>query len=123
VNLTYYPPQLSREFNLNLETFYFLQQVAFRLGKIKLFGGARYQIATTKVTFERILDIPGVDPWEIKKRLGGAGPVLFLDYRDHIFTPNQGLFLKGDYTYFATWLGGDLNFHMGSFNGNWYANP
>lgn len=123
VNLTYYPSLIPLEFNFNLETFFFLQQIAFRLGELKLFGGVRYQIAGTEVSFERILDIPGVDPWEFQNTLAGAGPVLFLDYRDNTFTPNKGVYLKGGYTHFAPWLGGDVNYNTSSMYGIWYTHP
>jgi hypothetical protein len=123
VNLTYYPTLIPLEYKFNLETFFFMQQIAFRLGKIKLFGGLRYQIAGTKVSFDRILDIPEVDPWELKNNLGGAGPVLFLDYRDNTFTPNKGVYAKAGYTHFAPWLGGDVTYHTNSLYGIWYSNP
>jgi len=123
VNLTYYPSLIPQEFEFNLTTFFFLQQIAFRLGKIKLYGGLRYQFAGTKVTFDRILDIPGLDPWEFKNNLAGAGPILFMDYRDNTFTPNKGVYIKGGYTHFAPWLGGDLTYNTFSFYGIWYTNP
>lgn len=123
LNLTYYPPRLSGEFSFNLETMGIIQQIAFRLGQIKLYGGFRYKFSSTTVTFDHILDIPNVEPWELKNRLGGLGPLLLLDYRDNIFTPNKGVFIKGAYSHYAPWLGGDVTFNMTSVYGIWYANP
>jgi hypothetical protein len=123
VNLTYYPSLLPLDFKFNLSTLFFVQQIAFRLGDIKLFGGLRYQFSGTKVTFDRILEIPGVEPWEIKNNLAGAGPVLFLDYRDNTFTPNKGVFVKGSYAHYAPWLGGDVSYDMTSVYGIWFAHP
>ncbi|MEN8228450.1 MAG: hypothetical protein ABFS38_09875 [Bacteroidota bacterium] len=123
LNLTYYPSRFTGEFGFNLQTAGLIQQIAFRLGHVKLFGGIRYKFSSTKVTFDRILEIPDVDPWEYKNRLGGLGPVLFLDYRDNTFTPNKGVFLKGAYAHYAPWLGGDITFNMSSLFGLWFANP
>ena len=123
LNLTYYPSRLPGEFGFNIVTTGIVQQIAFRLGQVKLFGGLRYQFSSTTVTFDQILDIPGVDPWEFKNNLGGLGPVLFLDYRDNTFTPNKGVFIKSAYSHYAPWLGGDVTFNISSLYGIWYTHP
>ena len=122
-NLTYYPATRPFEFKFNLTTFSLVQQIAFRFGEIKLFGGLRYQYSGTKVEFQGNLDIPGIDPWEVKTDLGGLGPVLFLDYRDNSFTPNKGVFVKMGYSHFAPWLGGDVTYNTTSIYGIWYTHP
>ncbi|MGW8317410.1 MAG: hypothetical protein ACWGNV_17570 [Bacteroidales bacterium] len=123
LNLEYYPPLLPRSFGFNLEIVGTVQQIAFRLGEIKLFAGLRYIFSSSKVTFELPIEIPGVGPWEFKNRLGGLGPVLFLDYRDNTFTPNRGVYVKGDYAHYAPWLGGDVSFNLTSIYMLHYAHP
>jgi hypothetical protein len=122
-NLTYYPVNLPLDFAFNLVATGLVQQIAFRLGRPKVFAGVRYQFSYTEVTFERLLDIPGINPWEINNRLGGLGPVLFLDYRDNTFTPNKGFFAKAAYMHFAPWVGGDLTYNTTQFFGLWFAHP
>ncbi|MEN8157138.1 MAG: hypothetical protein ABFS10_09310 [Bacteroidota bacterium] len=127
MNLTYYPPRLSILFpdglGFNLETMGVIQQIAFRMGEVKLFGGFRYKFSSTTVTPDMGLDLPNVEPWELKNRLGGVGPLLFLDYRDNTFSPNKGVFAKASYAHYAPWLGGDVTFNMSSLFGLWFANP
>ncbi|MCK5137429.1 MAG: hypothetical protein KAR19_16715 [Bacteroidales bacterium] len=123
LNLTYYPSRLPLEFKFNLSTLSLIQQVAFRLGQISLFAGARYQFSQTKVTIERILDIPGLESWEFENNLGGIGPVLFLDYRDNTFTPNKGVYLKGTYSHYAPWVGSHVTYNQADLYGLYFANP
>ncbi len=123
LNLSYYPSNLPLEFEFNLSSFTLFQQIAFRPFEAKLYGGLLYQFSTTNVTFQRILDIPGIDPWEIKNNLGGLGPVLFLDYRDNSFTPNKGFYAKASWVHYAPWLGGDITYNTASLYGLWFAHP
>lgn len=123
MNLTFYPSLLPLDFKFNLRTLVFIQQFAIRFGEMKLYGGLRYQFSGTNVRFDRVLDVPGVEPWEMDTNLGGAGPLLFLDYRDNTFTPNKGVYAKAGWTHFAPWLGGDVTFNTSALYGLWYAHP
>lgn len=122
-NLSYYPPRLERSFDFNIKAWGTLQQIAFRLGSIKLYAGLRYQFTSTKVLFDIAPDIDLIEPWEFDVRLGGAGPLLFLDYRDNTFTPNKGYYVKAAYNYFAPWLGGSTTYNYSQMYGLWFTNP
>lgn len=122
-NLTYFPPNLPLSLDFNLLASGTSQQIAFRLGDIKLFAGLRYQFSYTMVTFDFFPDSDIIKPWELENKLGSAGPVLFVDYRDNSFTPNKGVFAKVAFTHFAPWLGGDVRFDNLQLFGLWYSNP
>lgn len=122
-NLSYYPPSLSRSFEFNIKAAGIIQQIAFRLGKIKLYAGLRYQFTSSKVVFDIAPDIDLIEPWEFDSKLGGAGPLIFADYRDNTFTPNKGFYVKAAYNYFAPWLGSDVTYNLGQIYGLWFANP
>jgi hypothetical protein len=124
VNLTFYPPNFpKRSFDFNLRASGTVQQIAFRLGRPKVFAGLRYQFFTTTATFDFFPELEIIEPWETENRIGQGGPVVFVDYRDNTFTPNKGIFAKLTYSHADTWLGSEVAFDLGQVYATWFIQP
>ena len=93
--------------NLNLDAWFLLQQLKFRIAGSNFFIGGRYLLLKTDNTFEIPIDIPEFDGYEFSSTLSEASLKLELDSRNNIFTPTRGVFLGLSGTYSDTWMGGD----------------
>jgi hypothetical protein len=123
-NLTYYPPKLpGLDIDFTLKASGIIQQIAFRMGEIKLFGGVRYQFINTRVSLTEPPLEGIIEPWEYVNKLGLGGPVLFVDYRDNSFTPSKGTYAKASYYHSAPWLGSDVTFDMSQIYATWFSHP
>ncbi len=123
-NLTYYPPKLpGLDINFTLKASGIMQQIAFRMGDIKLFGGLSYRFINTRVSLTKPPLEGIIEPWEYVNKLGLGGPVLFVDYRDNSFTPSKGTYAKASYSHSAPWLGSDVTFDMSQIYATWFTHP
>lgn len=93
--------------NLNLDAWFLLQQLKFRLAGSNFFIGGRYLLLKTDNTFEIPIDIPEFNGVEFSSTLSEISLKLELDSRNNIFTPTRGAFLGLSGTYSDTWMGGD----------------
>jgi hypothetical protein len=93
--------------NLNLDAWFLLQQIKFRVAKSDFFIGGRYILLKTDNTFEIPIDIPDFSGVEFSSTLSEVSLKLELDSRNNIFTPTRGVFLGLSGTYSDTWMGGD----------------
>jgi hypothetical protein len=93
--------------NLNLDAWFLLQQIKFRLGQTDLFLGGRYMLLNTINTFEIPIDIPEFSGYEFSSTLSEASLKFEFDSRNNVFTPTKGLFLGLTSTYSDAWMGGD----------------
>jgi hypothetical protein len=95
VNLTFYgggnSPIFARGFDYNLEGWFLLQELQFRIKNSNFFLGPRLIYYNTDSTFDLKLPIEGIEPWQYKLQSFGAGLKAAYDSRDNIFTPNSGI--------------------------------
>jgi hypothetical protein len=93
--------------NLNLDAWFLLQQLKFRVAGSNFFLGGRYLLLKTDNTFEIPVDIPDFNGIKFNSTLSEVSLKFELDSRNNVFTPTKGVFLALSGTYSDTWLGGD----------------
>jgi hypothetical protein len=93
--------------NLNLDSWFLLQQIKFRIAGSDFFAGGRYMLLKTQNTFEIPLDIPEYTAQEFHSTLSEVSLKLEYDSRNNIFTPTKGVLVGLSGTYSDTWLGGE----------------
>ena len=95
LNLTFYggadSPLFKGGLDYNLEGWFLLQELAFRISKTDLFFGGRLTYFDSKSTFDIGVPIPGIEKWESDFDNLGLGLFLKYDSRDNIFTPTRGI--------------------------------
>ena len=107
VNLTFYGseerPILKNGIDYNLEGWFLLQEIIFRIKNTNLFLGPKLTYFDSTSTIDTKFSIKGINSWELGLKNYGLGLVLKYDSRDNIFTPNTGinaeistLFYKGE---------------------------
>jgi hypothetical protein len=92
---------------LNMDSWFIVQQLRFRISESNFFAGGRYIYFDTDNTFEIPIDIPEFEGSEISSTLSEASVILNYDTRNNIFTPTKGLLLELSGTYSDTWMGGE----------------
>jgi hypothetical protein len=92
---------------LNLDAWFLLQQIKFRIGGSDFFIGGSYMLLMTDNTFELPIDIPEFTGTEFSSTLSEVSLKIELDSRNNIFTPTKGVFVGLNGTYSDTWLGSD----------------
>jgi len=87
--------------NLNLDAWFLIQQLKFRLGSSDFFLGGNYMLLDTYNTFEIPIDIPEFTGISDTSTLREVSLKFEFDSRNNIFTPTKGLFLglSGDALY------------------------
>ncbi len=93
--------------NLNLDAWFLLQQIKFRVARSDFFIGGSYLLLKTNNTFEIPIDIPEFDSIEFESTLSEVSLKLELDSRNNVFTPTRGVFFGLSGTYSDTWMGSD----------------
>ena len=95
VNLTFYgggdSPILSKGLDYNLEGWFLLQELLFRIKNSGFFLGPRLIYYNIDSTFDLKLPVEGIDPWQFNLQSYGLGVKAAYDSRDNIFTPNTGI--------------------------------
>jgi hypothetical protein len=93
VNLTFYGtenrPILKNGIDYNLEGWFLLQELLFRLQNSNFFLGPKliYYNIDSKFEFNKL----PIDPWQLNIKSYGLGLKAAYDSRDNIFTPNTGI--------------------------------
>ncbi len=93
--------------NLNLDSWFLLQQIKFRVAGSGFFIGGRYMLLNTNNTFDIPLNIPEYTEQEFSATLSEVSLKLEYDTRNNVFTPTKGALLGLSGTYSDTWLGGE----------------
>ena len=94
VNLTFYGgdnrPILSKGIDYNLEGWFLLQELLFRIKNSNFFLGPEfiYYNADSKLDLKLPVEIPS---WQLNLQSYGLGAKAAYDSRDNIFTPNTGI--------------------------------
>jgi hypothetical protein len=95
VNLTFYgggnSPIFSKGLDYNLEGWFVLQELLFRIKNSNFFLGPRLIYYNFDSTFDLKLPVEGIDPWQYNLQSYGLGVKAAYDSRDNIFTPNSGI--------------------------------
>lgn len=91
----------------NLDAFFLLQEMRFRMMESDFFLGGGYIFSTINTTFDVGQIIPGLPQETERTRQGGLELIGSYDSRDNIFTPNSGIDAEVKFSHFDTWLGGD----------------
>jgi hypothetical protein len=95
VNLTFYgggeSPILSKGLDYNLEGWFLLQELLFRLKDSNFFLGPRLIYYNVESSFDLNLPVEGIGPWQFNLQSYGLGVKAAYDSRDNIFTPNTGI--------------------------------
>jgi hypothetical protein len=95
VNLAFYgggkSPILGKGFDYNLEGWFLLQELLFRIKNSNFLLGPRLIYYNADSKFDLRLPIEGVDPWQFRLQSYGVGLKAAYDSRDNIFTPNTGI--------------------------------
>lgn len=100
---------------MNLNSWTLIQRVQVRMENTRLFLGGSYIFFTTENTIDTLPDKLVVN--QILKKLDGKSTLSMLqgivnwDSRNTIFTPTKGMNTGVQFTYNATWLGGDEDFY------------
>jgi len=85
-----------------------------RFDDTRLWAGLSYAFASTEVSFDEPLGIPGQPAFQHKSNVGGFTPSLTFDTRDNFFTPNRGTYLEASAGFFSPTFGADQNFQRAS---------
>jgi len=120
VNYDLYAGSNSHSVPVTVDGAVLLQQLTARLGDSDFFAGANYKIisSTASANFGTPLPPPAGNGKEVQS--GGMSGILEYDSRDNIFTPNNGLSSKAEWTHFDNWLGSDNQFDQFSFRNRYW---
>ena len=95
VNLTFYgggdSPILEKGLDYNLEGWFLLQELLFRIRDSNFLLGPRLVYYNADSTFELKLPVVGIASWQFNLQSIGLGLKAAYDSRDNIFTPNRGI--------------------------------
>jgi len=106
-NVDFYGPENDEPFNLNLDAWFLVQQIKFRVAASNFFLGGRYLYLDTDNTFAMPVQIPEFQETTFNSKLGEATLVTNYDSRNNVFSPQKGFFLELTGTYADNWLGSD----------------
>lgn len=106
VNIDYYG-QLKKPALLNLNSWFFLQQLIFRLGDSNFFMGGRYNLVPMKNKIEFPIDVPDFEGLNFKSTLSELSAILVFDSRDNVMSPRNGVLAQITSLYSDTWMGGE----------------
>jgi len=100
---------------VELNSWTLIQRAQVRIEKTKLFLGGSYIFFTSENSVDTLPDKPIIN--KIIEKLNGKSTLSMLqgivnwDSRNTIFTPTKGMNTGLQFTYNATWLGGDEDFY------------
>lgn len=103
---------------MNGEGTYLHQSLKFRMGETDLFLGGSYTYGKTDTTFGD--DSNGNIPLNDIFKIGSMALTADYDSRDNTFSPNKGMMLNFQNTYFREDFGGDENFERYKVQGLFY---
>jgi len=98
-----------------------LVDAKYRLGDSHWWGGLRYLLASTDVSFNAPSGTPGLPSFQANSKIGGLTPTLSYDTRDNIFTPTKGFYAEAGVDLFSETVGSDYNFQKVNGVAMYYA--
>jgi len=111
LRLATYPADVGK-LEFQIETVPVVQELTFAVPGSDLTAGARYVLAGTRVHLRGDGTQAGIDAREQDALISGLGPVIRWDSRDGIFSPDVGVRAEASGSWFAPWLGSDLDFWL-----------
>ena len=106
--------------DFTINSFFFLQQALFRVGKTRFLLGGRYQLGLAKVTFFQDSDWDFIKPRDKELTNSGLGIIAEYENFNNIFSPSKGLRVNFTYDQFLEFIGSDLQFGRLSLYGIYY---
>ncbi len=111
ITLDYYI--VSKPHKIDLNSFFFLQQANFRLGKSNFFLGIKYQLA--KITIPIFNDSEVINPLDLESVNSGISAIAEFDNLNNFLSPTKGVRVHLSYDQFLEVLGstrdwGKINF-------------
>jgi hypothetical protein len=125
VNLKYYGTEdgllASHPLKFNMESFFLLQQVQFRISESNFFLGGNYIFNETKITFFEESELPGLDPLDFN--IINSGFTLIAEYEtlNNILSPTKGVKIQLSSRAYFVALGSNRNSQRLSFSTVGYA--
>lgn len=109
VNFDFYGP-LPKPIEMNISTWFLLQQIQFRLGETDFFAGVKYMLSPTKNTFKLPIDIPEFSGIEFETTLSEVSALFIYDSRNNVISPTKGILAQIIPVYSDNWLGGNSRY-------------
>ncbi len=127
INMSFYfdDPALSEDLELEfgIETIPIFLSFSKSVFKRKLYLGAQYLFADTRLNPRFGEDLPGfILPKEVENQTGSLGFFINWDGRNNIFTPDKGGQLKATYSLDDSWTGSDFQYQR-LWSGFYYFLP
>jgi hypothetical protein len=94
----------------NMESFFFLQQLTFRMGETPVMLGGKYFFGKTEVTAFEESAIPEVDPRDFDLINSGLGLIAEYETFNNILSPSKGVRVHLNFAQSLELLGSDRNF-------------
>ena len=113
INLTYYESKFAHDYTI--QSFFFLQQVVFRIKDSNFFLGGKYQLSKTKTTF-----FENVDFGNLNLISSAVGLIAEYEKLDNLFSPTKGNKIHFGIDQNLEFIGSDLNFTKVNLYGNFY---
>ncbi|MCP3866498.1 MAG: BamA/TamA family outer membrane protein [Gammaproteobacteria bacterium] len=96
--------------NFNIQGFFLMQELIFRVKKSNFFVGGRYSFLSSDVKFKLQDQVPGVSDDQFDSSTGGLGLIVKYDSRDNIMSPSSGHYAKFEPVFYNRAFGGDFNY-------------
>ena len=124
VNLTYYTPgnliPNDRAYEFNIKSSFLLQQVISRIGETPFFIGGKYVYAKTRVRFDRLIDVPELDPRDFELTNSGISVIGEYENLNNILSPSNGMRIHLSYDQNLEIIGSDRNWGRATFFTQFY---
>ncbi len=97
-------------FKFNIQGFFLLQELIFRVKQSNLFVGGRYSYLSSDIAFNIFDEVPDASKGHLDSSTGGLGLIVKYDTRDNIISPNKGHYAKFEPVFYNKAFGGDFNY-------------
>jgi len=123
INLDFYRNTFLGEIktNVSFKAPFFFQRLTYKIPSTKLFVGATYINSNVNAKLNSNLVDSIFGGWESDYRMAAIKGTLFWDGRDNTFTPNNGIYLFGEYGFYEEWLGSDFVFNDFNLSAHLYT--
>lgn len=97
-------------FKFNIQGFFLLQELIFRLKQSNFFVGGRFSYLSSDIAFNVFDEVPDASKDHLDSSTGGLGLIVKYDTRDNIISPNKGHYAKFEPVFYNKAFGGDFNY-------------
>lgn len=115
INLKFYGVQSGTNpndlaFSFNIQGFFLLQELIFRIQQSSFFIGGRYTFLSSEIAFDIFKEIPDAPKVQFDTSTGGLGLIVKYDTRDNTISPNKGHYTKFEPMFYNEAFGGDFDY-------------